>query len=162
VLTGDDGAPAGAGLSCGDQAITTRLIAGEYPDILKLIPAGFSAAVTADAGELAEAVKRLAVVAARDTPVRLAVTAGQIELTAGSGDEADGTDTVGCELDGDPITVAFHPQRLLDALAATGTGRARIALTTPSKAALITPVSDAQDDAGPAYRHLLMPIRCAG
>jgi DNA polymerase III subunit beta len=163
VLTGDDGAPAGAGLGCGDQAITTRLTAGEYPDVLKLIPAGFSATVTADAAELAEAVKRLAVVAARDTPVRLAVTAGQIELTAGSGDEADGTDTIACELDGDPVTVAFHPQRLLDALTATGTGRIRIALTTPSKAALITPAGDGgQDDAGPAYRHLLMPIRCAG
>jgi DNA polymerase-3 subunit beta len=163
VLTGDDGAPAGAGLGCGEQAITTRLTAGEYPDVVKLIPAGFSATVTADAAELAEAVKRLAVVAARDTPVRLAVTAGQIELTAGSGDEADGSDTVSCELDGDPVTVAFHPQRLLDALTATGAGRIRIALTTPSKAALITPAGDVgQDDEVPAYRHLLMPIRTAG
>ena len=34
----------------------------------KMIPAGFSATVIADADELAEAVKRLAVVAARDTP----------------------------------------------------------------------------------------------
>ena len=74
------------------------------------IPAGFSATATVDADELAEAVKRLAVVAARDTPVRLAITPGQIELTAGSGEEADGTDTIGCELDGDPLTVAFHPQ----------------------------------------------------
>ena len=66
-------------------------------------------------------------------------------------------------LDGDPLTVAFHP-RLLDALTATGTGRARIALTGPDKAALITPAdADGQDDdAGPAYRHLLMPIRPAG
>ena len=136
----------------------------EYPDIAKVIPAAFSATVTADAAELAEAVKRLAVVAARDAPVRLAITAGQIELTAGSGDEADGTDTIACELDGDPIAVAFHPHRLLDALTAAGTGRARIALTGPDKAALITPAdADGQDDdAGPACRHLLMPLRPAG
>ena len=129
-----------------------------------MIPAGFSATATVDAGELAEAVKRLAVVAARETPVRLAITSGQIELTAGSGEEADGTDTIGCELDGDPLTVAFHPHRLLDAVTAAGTGRARIALTTPAKAALITPAGDdgQDDDAGPAYRHLLMPIRSAG
>ena len=163
VLTGDDGTPAVAGFGCGGQALTTRLTAGDYPDMAKMIPAAFSATATADAAELAEAVKRLAVVAARDTPVRLAITAGQIELTAGSGDEADGTDTIGCELDGDPITVAFHPHRLLDALTAAGTGRARIALTGPAKAALITPAGSGQDDgAGPAYRHLLMPIRRAG
>ncbi len=86
-------------------------------------------------------------------------------MTAGSGDEADGTDAVGCELDGDPVTLAFHPRRLLDAIPATGTGRARIALTTPAKAALFTPADDGdQDDdgAGPGYRHLLMPIRTAG
>jgi DNA polymerase III subunit beta len=163
VLTGDDGAPTAAGFCCGDQAITTRLTAGEYPDMAKMIPAGFSATATANPGELAEAVKRLAIVAARDTPVHLAVAPGQIELTASSGGEADGIDVIGCELDGDPIAIAFHPHRLLDALAAVGTGRARIALTTPAKAALITPADDDQDDnAGPAYRHLLMPIRCAG
>jgi DNA polymerase-3 subunit beta len=129
----------------------------------KMIPAAFSATVTANAGELAEAVRRLAVVAARDTPVRLAIGPGQIELAAGSSEEADGTNTVPCELDGDPITVAFHPGRLLDALTATGTGRARLALATPARAALITPAADEdQADNGPAYRHLLMPIRCAG
>ena len=96
VLTGDDGTPAVAGFGCGDQAITTRLAAGEYPDIARMIPAGFSAVVIVDAGELAEAVKRLAVVAARGTPVRLAITRGQIELATGSGEEADGTDTIGC------------------------------------------------------------------
>ena len=70
-----------------------------------------------------------------------------------------------CELDGDPLTVAFHPSRLLDALTATGSGRARIALTGPGKAALFTPASDDDgqgDGAEPVYRHLLMPIRTAG
>ena len=103
---------------------------------------------------LAEAVKRLAVVAARDTPIHLAFAPDQVELTAGSADEADGTDAVGCELDGDPLTVAFHPSRLLDALTATGSGRARIALTGPAKAALITPAGDDDgqgDGAEPIY-----------
>jgi hypothetical protein len=35
-------------------------------------------------------------------------------------------------------------------------------LRTPVKPALITSVGDAdQDDTGPAYRHLIMPIRSA-
>ena len=162
LLTGNDGSPAAAGFGCAGQALTTRLTVGEYPDMTKMIPAAFSATATADAGELAEAVKRVAVVAACETPIHLAIGSGQIELTAGSDDD-DGTETIACELDGDPITVAFHPKRLLDALTATGTGRARLALTGPAKAALIAPAGDdGQDDgAVPAYRHLLMPIRCA-
>jgi hypothetical protein len=74
------------------------------------------------------------------------------------------TDVIGCELDGDPIAIAFHPGRLPGALTTVGAGRACIALTTPAKAALITPAGDGDpgDDAGPGYRHLLMPIRTAG
>jgi len=165
VLTGTDGAPVVAGFASGARTITTRLTAGEYPSMARMIPAQFAAAAVLDTGELAEAVKRLAVVAARDTPIHLAFAPGHVELTAGSADEADGADTVSCELDGDPLTVAFHPSRLLDALTATGSGRARIALTGPGKAALITPAGDGDgqgDGAEPAYRHLLMPIRTAG
>jgi DNA polymerase III subunit beta len=165
VLTGTDGAPAVAGFTSGARTITTRLSAGEYPNMARMIPAGFAATAVLDTGELAEAVKRLAVVAARDTPVHLAFGPGQVELTAGSADEADGADAVGCELDGDPLTVAFHPSRLLDALTAVGSGRARVALTGPGKAALFTPASDDEgqgDGAEPVCRHLLMPIRTAG
>ena len=62
-----------AGFGCGDQAITTRLTAGDYPNMARMIPAQFSATAILDAGELAEAVKRLAVVAARDTPIHLVI-----------------------------------------------------------------------------------------
>ena len=164
VLTGAGGAPAVAGFTFGDQAITTRLTSGNYPSMAAMIPAGFAATAVLDTGELAEAVKRLAVVAARETPIHLSFGPGQAGLRAGSGDEADGTDAVSCELDGDPLTVAFHPRRLLEAITAAGAGRARIALTGPGKAALITPADgDGQDeDAEPCYRHLLMSLRTAG
>ena len=164
VLTGTGGAPAVAGFTFGDQATTTRLTAADYPNLAAKVPAQFAAAAVLDTGELAEAVKRLTVVAARETPLHLSYSPGQVELAAGSADEADGTDAVSCELDGEPLTVAFHPRRLLDAITAAGTARARIALTGPAKAALITPASDdgQDDDAEPVYQHLLMPIRTAG
>ena len=166
MLTGTGGIPAVAGFTFAGQAITTRLTAGDYPSMAAKIPAQFTAAAVLDTGELTEAVKRLAVVAARDTPIHLSFGPGQVQLTAGSADEADGTDAVSCDLDGEPVTVAFHPRRLLEAVTAVGTARARIALTGPGKPALITPASG-DDRPGrrrhePAYRHLLMPIRTAG
>ncbi len=74
LLTGPDGAPAGAGFGFGGQALTIRLTAGEYPNVAGLIPAEHAATAVLDAAGLAETIKRLAVVAARDTPVRLAFT----------------------------------------------------------------------------------------
>jgi single-strand DNA-binding protein len=141
---------------------TIRLTAGEYPNVARLIPAEFSATAVLDADELAETIRRLAVVAARGTrsgwPSPRPGPAGVWQRH-----EADRTDTVVGELDGDPIAVALHPQRLLDALTAVGTGRARIVLTTSARAALITTAGDSgQDDGGPAYRRLLMPICSAG
>ena len=56
VLTGACGAPAVAGFTFGDQAITTRLTSGNYPSMAAMIPAGFAATAVLDTGELAEAV----------------------------------------------------------------------------------------------------------
>ena len=165
VLTGDHDAPAVAGFVCGDRTVTTRLIAADYPSLAGKVPSEFTATALTDSGGLAAAIKRLAVVAARDTPVHLAFGPGQIELAAGSADEADATDQVAADLDGEPVTVAFHPRRLLDALTVTDTARVRIALTTPTRPALFTPIADggdAQDDGPPPYWHLLMPIRLGG
>src|SRR5579875_690406 len=117
---------------------------------------------------LADAVRRLAIVAPRDMPVTLALAPGQAELTAGSDGDADGREVIGCDLDGAPVTIGCHPRRLLHAVTAAGTPRARIAITAPTRAALITPAADGNDggqdqgETGPGHRHVLMPIRLAG
>jgi len=47
------------GFAAGARTITTRLTAGEYPNMARMIPAQFAATAVLDTGELAEAVKRL-------------------------------------------------------------------------------------------------------
>jgi DNA polymerase-3 subunit beta len=169
VVTAPDGVPVLAGFGSGGQVLTTLLLSGEYPSMAAKIPGEFAATAVIATAELADAVRRLAIVAPRDMPVTLAFTPGQVELTAGSDSDADGREVIGCDLDGAPVTIGFHPRRLLDAVTAAGAPRARIAVTTPTRAALITP-ADGEDDsggrdqneAGPAYRHVLMPIRLPG
>ncbi len=167
IATAPDGMPVLAGFGSGGQVITTLLLSGEYPSMAARIPGEFATTAVIATAELADAVKRLAIVAPRDMPVTLALARGQAELTAGSDSDADGREVIGCDLDGAPVTIGFHPRRLLDAVTAAGTPRARIAITTPTRAALITPADDeddsgGQDETGPAYRHVLMPIRLAG
>lgn len=167
---GGGGTPSGPGtiaLVTGDRRVTMRLGAdiGKFPRVGAFIPDpdSIKASVTVDVAALSAAVKRAALVAARNTPVRLTPADGALHIDAGTGDEAGYAEDVRAQFDGEPCPIAFNPAYFLDALnavAAAGASTARIDLTEPSKPALITPAADLP---GPvASRHVLVPIRSAG
>jgi DNA polymerase III subunit beta len=139
---------------------TTRLLSGEFPRYQALLPATSNAVAELSTGQLVEAVKRVALVAERNTAVRLAFSSGQLVLEAGTGDEAQAEEILEASFEGDDISTAFNPQYLLDGLTAIDSDTARISFTEPGKPALITgkPGKDGQPD----YRYLLMPIRLGG
>ena len=109
---------------------------------------------------LAEAVKRVALVAERNTAVRLAFSSGQLVLEAGTGDEAQAQEILEASFDGEDLSIAFNPQYLLDGLTAIDSDTARISFTEPGKPALIT--GKPEPDGAADYRYLLMPIRLGG
>jgi DNA polymerase III subunit beta len=139
---------------------TTRLLGGEFPRYQALLPTHVNSVAEISTTQLAEAVKRVALVAERNTAVRLAFTPGELVLEAGTGDEAQAVEILEASYEGDDLSVAFNPQYLLDGLAAIDSDMARISFTEPGKPALITgkPAPDGQPD----YRYLLMPIRLGG
>jgi DNA polymerase-3 subunit beta len=163
--TSPDGGPAGGGdgmigFEGGGRQTTTRLLGGEFPRYQALLPSHSSATAELSTPLLAEAVKRVALVAERNTAVRLAFSSGQLVLEAGTGEEAQAVEVLEASYEGDDLAIAFNPQYLLDGLAAIDSDTARIAFTEPGKPALITgkPAQDEQPD----YRYLLMPIRLGG
>ena len=137
---------------------TTRLLSGEYPRYQTLLPSEFSAVAELPAAPFADAVKRVALVAERNTPVRLTFSAGEVLLEAGTGDEAQASEAIGASYDGEDMQIAFNPQYLLDGIGAIDSDIARISFTTPTRPAVITGKGEAQPD----YRYVLMPIRSAG
>ena len=136
---------------------TTRLLGGDFPRYQSLLPNQINSVAELSAGPFAEAVKRVALVAERNTAVRLSFSPGQLVLEAGTGDEANAVEVIEASFEGDDIQIAFNPQYLLDGLTALDSDVARIAFTESGKPALITgkPAPDEQPD----YRYLLMPIR---
>ena len=138
---------------------TTRLLGGEYPNYKTLLPTEFSAVAELAVGPFTEAVKRVALVAERNTPVRLTFGAKGLLLEAGAGDEALAMETVEADYDGDELKVNFNPQYLLDGLGAIGSDTARISFTTPTRPAVLT---GKREDRPADYRYVLMPIRSAG
>jgi DNA polymerase-3 subunit beta len=144
---------AGAG-----RQTTTRLLSGEYPKYQSLLPSEFSATAELPAASFAEAVKRVALVAERNTPVRLAFSTGQLVLEAGASEDAQAVEVLEAAFDGEELQIAFNPQYLLDGIGAIDSDMARISFTSPTKPAVITGKSEGDPD----YRYVLMPIRSAG
>jgi DNA polymerase-3 subunit beta len=148
------------GFEGGGRRATTRLLGGEFPRHQALLPSHVNSTAEMSTPVLAEAVKRVALVAERNTAVRLAFTPGQLVLEAGTGEEAQAIEVLEAAYDSDELSIAFNPQYLLDGLAAIDSDTVRMSFTEPGKPALITgkPAPDGQPD----YRYLLMPIRLAG
>jgi DNA polymerase III subunit beta len=136
---------------------TTRLLSGEFPRHQSLLPKTVNAAAELPVSVLAESVRRVALVAERNTPVRLAFSSGQLVLEAGTGDEAQAEEVVEADFTGDDLSIAFNPQYLLDGLSAVDSDTVRISFTEPGKPALLT--GKPGPDGGQEFRYLLMPIR---
>jgi DNA polymerase III subunit beta len=166
ALPGQDGGTGGALGGTGDGMIgfegsgrrtTTRLLSGEFPRHQSLLPKTVNAAAELPVSVLAESVRRVALVAERNTPVRLAFSAGQLVLEAGTGDEAQAEEVVEADFSGDDLSIAFNPQYLLDGLSAVDSDTVRISFTEPGKPALLT--GKPGPDGSQEFRYLLMPIR---
>lgn len=153
------------GFEGGGRQTTTRLLEGEFPKYRSLLPSESSSVATVETAPFVEAVKRVALVAERNTPIRLAFSAGEVVLEAGAGDEAQASEGLSANLSGEDISIAFNPGYLLDGLGAIAVPNAQLAFTTPSKPAVITPgPSEGGGDSEPNadYRYLIMPVRLSG
>ncbi|GAA2891338.1 DNA polymerase III subunit beta [Streptosporangium fragile] len=145
--------------SSAGRRTTTRLLDPEFPKYRSLLPTEFSARADLPTGAFVEAVKRVALVAERNTPVRLAFRGGEVVLEAGTGDEAQAVEVLPVEFEGDDINIAFNHQFLLEGLGAIDSDVARLQMTTSTKPAILTGGKAVEDGGVPDYRYLIMPIR---
>ncbi|MDE0973975.1 MAG: DNA polymerase III subunit beta [Candidatus Nanopelagicales bacterium] len=141
---------------------TTRLLDGEFPKYRSLLPNESSTTAVVDTIELVNAVKRVALVAERNTPIRMHFTHGEINMRAGSGDDAQANEVLEVDVDGDPIEIAFNPGYLLDGLHAIDAPKARFSFTVATKPVVITGMTNENNDYEADYRYLLMPVRLTG
>ena len=149
------------GFEAGQRRTTTRLLDGEYPKVTSIFPTSVETEAVIKTSELVEAVKRVSLVAERNTPVRLRFSEGQVTIEAGTGDDAQASEAVESTLSGPEIEIAFNPQFLLDGLGAVGTEFSRLSFTQPSRPAVLSGQADADGVADTSYRYVLMPVRFA-
>ncbi|GAA1412603.1 DNA polymerase III subunit beta [Kitasatospora putterlickiae] len=141
---------------------TTRLLEGEFPKYRSLFPTEFNAIAAIQTQPFLEALKRVSLVAERNTPVRLNFEEGVLTLEAGSGDDAQATERVDASLEGDAISIAFNPGYLEEGLKAIDSAYAQLSFTTPTKPALLSGKASVDAEADEAYQYLIMPVRLSG
>lgn len=155
-------------LSVPGRVLGTRLLDAEFPKYRSIWPDPDQAAMTLTIAveHTLAALKRVALVATRETPVRLTVSDNQttLLLEAGSSDDAQALDRVECTVTGDlpggTVPVAFNPTYLADCLKTITTPEARLHLTTATKPVVVIGTSGTHTDDD--HQHLLMPVRLSG
>jgi DNA polymerase-3 subunit beta len=143
---------------------TSRLLEGEFPKYRSLLPSESTAVAEVPTAPFVEAVKRVALVAERNTPVRLGFSADGLVLEAGGSDQAQASEQLACSWEGEPMQIAFNPGFLLDGLSAVDSDATTLSFTGPTRPAVLTGkrLPDAVPGEVADYRYLLMPVRLSG
>ncbi|MER5890222.1 DNA polymerase III subunit beta [Streptomyces sp. NPDC001941] len=145
----------------GGMRTTLRLLDGRLPRYDKLFALDAPATAVVPREPLAEAVRRVAVVAEPNSPVRLDFSAeGTVLLQAGYEDDV-ASQRLSATLEGaDDVAVAFNPAYLLEALTSFEAPQVRFELLGAGQRALLSGIPGPDGGAGEDdHRHLLMSVR---
>ncbi|WP_334173308.1 DNA polymerase III subunit beta [Sinomonas sp.] len=147
------------GFESGGRTTTSLLVDGDYPKIRSLFPESTPIHAIVSTQELVEAVRRVSLVAERNTPVRLAFSDGLVALDAGTGEDAQASEELEAQLTGEDITVAFNPHYLIEGLSVIEAPYVRFSFTSAPKPAMLTAQKELEGDDEIGYRYLVMPVR---
>ena len=139
----------------GDVWLTTRRIDGQFPNYQQLRPETFEVELTLPRGELLDVVRRAAVMALRNSPLRLRFAEGELTISAQTQDVGETRETLPAAYTGEPLEIGFNAEFLRDGVEAVVGDEVRLRLINPLRPGLL---SGEGDD----FWYLIMPIRLAG
>lgn len=148
--------------SGGQRRTTTRLIEGAFPNVRQLFPSSSEVNCHVDKAALIDSVRRVSLVAGRNTPIRLGFTETMMTLEAGNGEEAQASESLDAVLVGDDISIGFNPTYLLDGLGAVAGSHVHISMTQPGRPAAFASMAGPEATPDLDFRYLLMPLRMQG
>jgi DNA polymerase III subunit beta len=135
--------------------LTTRRIEGQFPNYRQLLPETFEHELALPREELLEVVRRVAVMAQRNAPLRLRFAEGELTVSAQTQDVGEARETMPAAFAGDPLDIGFNPEFLRDGIESAEGDEVRLKLISPLRPAVL---QGAADD----FSYLIMPIRLAG
>jgi DNA polymerase-3 subunit beta len=147
-----------ATFEAGPVRLTTRLIEGEFPNYRQLIPSAYPNRLSVGKEAMIDAVRRVKLLAREATPVRLALRADGVQLTAITQDVGQAREDVDAKYEGTEMTVAFNPDFLLEGIEAIPGDEVVLETLDALKPATLRPTAT-NPDGGTDFLYLLMPVR---
>lgn len=137
--------------------VYTRLIEGPYPNYEQVIPRDNDKFATADKALLAQALRRVAVVASEQTHrVRLSFAPGTLRLSVETPDLGEAHEEMEIGYDGEGLEIGFNANYLLEVLRYVPGDEVKITFKAPERAATLEPMEAGE---GMDYLCLVMPLR---
>ncbi len=135
--------------------LTARRIDGQFPNYRQLRPESFEVEIRLPREEMLEAVRRVGVMAQRNSPLRLRFEEGQLTIQAQTQDVGEANETLPIAYAGDLLEIGFNPDFLRDGIESVDEQEIQLKLISPLRPGLVT-------GAGDDFWYLIMPIRLAG
>jgi len=138
-----------------DAWLTTRRIDGQFPNVRQLVPETFDVEVTIPRAELLDVVRRVSVLAQRNSPLRLRFAEGELTVSAQTQDVGEAKESLPVPYAGEEFVIGFNADFLRDGVESIPSDALRLRLISPLRPAVMQ-----DDEAG--FTYLIMPIRLAG
>jgi DNA polymerase-3 subunit beta len=135
--------------------LTTRRIDGQFPNHRQLLPEVFEHELTLPRAELLDVVRRVAVMAQRNSPLRLRFADGELTVSAQAQEVGEARETLPVAYGADPLEIGFNAEFLREGIESMAAPEIQFKLISPLRPAVLEGDSD-----DPTY--LIMPIRLAG
>src|SRR5205085_1007065 len=136
--------------------LTTRRIDGQFPNYKQLIPESFEYEVPLPRDEVLDVVRRIAVMAQRNSPLRLRFAEGELTVSARTQDVGEAQESLPVSFTGEALEIGFNAEFLRDGIESVAGETVRFRLISPLRPCVLQ--AEGSDD----FLYLIMPIRLAG
>lgn len=141
----------------GGTELVCRLIDARFPDYKVVIPTDNPYKLVASKSDFQNALKRVSVFSNKSTnQIALAISGNKLQLTAQDVDYSnEGNERMACHYDGEDLQIAFNAKFLIEMLGGADTSEVVMELSTPTKAGIIKPNEQGENE---ELLMLVMPL----
>jgi DNA polymerase-3 subunit beta len=141
----------------GGRLLTSRQLTGQFPNYEAVLPKETTRSVVVRNGEIAAAIQRVAQFAdERSGAIRLRLEKNEIKVSSSSTETGESEDSIETAYAGEPMTIGFNSQYLLEFFKAADAEEIRLEFKDAQSAGQLRPETP---DAQYKYRYVVMPMR---
>lgn len=132
----------------GSVELSCRLLDARFPDYKVVIPAENPYRMTIGRQDFQSALRRVSIFSNKSTNlVTLNISGSELHLMAQDVDFSfEGNERMSCQYDGEDIIISFNARFLIEMLSGTDSEEVRMELSTPTKAGLLKPVEQDENE----------------